>query len=112
MQRYDLPEVSVELILHGIPKKDIVLVELSFNSIRVITSQKLIEEQDVLVHLKNAGSKELYLKGFVLRIDDFPGKKAKFIVAIKFHPFSTYERYNDLEDRQYLKEILDGAKSA
>ena len=112
MQRYDLPDAGIELILHGVPHKNILLVELSFNSVRIITSLKLIEEQDVMVHLKNAGSKELFLKGFVLRIDDFPGKKAKYIVAIKFHPFSTYERYNDLEDRRYLKEILDKAKSA
>ena len=109
VERYDVPDAQVELLLMGDSHKENRLVDISFHTIRVITSLVLHEEQDVAVRLKTPLSKPLTLKGFVLRIDEFPGKKDKFIVAINFHPFSTYERYNNLEDRKILKTILDNA---
>jgi hypothetical protein len=106
-ERFDLPDAHIELILHGSSHRNIKLIDITFNSIRVITSLVVKEEQDLLIKIKIPYKQPLSLKGFVLRLDEVYNKKDKFMVTIKFHPFSTYERYNALEDRKALKDILD-----
>ena len=106
-ERFDLPDAHIELILHGSAHRNIKLIDITFNSIRVITSLVVKEEQDLLIKIKIPYKQPLSLKGFVLRLDEVYNKKDKFMVTIKFHPFSTYERYNALEDRKALKDILD-----
>ena len=79
-ERFDLPDAHIELILQGIAHRNIKLIDITFNSIRVITSLMVKEEQDLLVKIKIPYKQPLSLKGFVLRLDEVYNKHDKFIV--------------------------------
>jgi hypothetical protein len=109
MERYWLKEVKITLWVNTITCKDNNLVDISFNSIRLITTGSLREEQNVTIGIQVPYKKELSLKGYVLRVEEFSETKGHYMIAIKFHPFSTYDRFNSLDDRKTLKQILDKA---
>jgi len=111
MERYRLINARIELAAQDAVDLEVKLVDLSFNSVRLITALSLHEEQDVLVRILTSFSKTLSLKGYVIRVEDKAARDGQSVVAIKFHPFSTYDRFNTLDDRKKLKSIIEKAKT-
>ncbi len=109
MERYWLKEAKISLQFSTVTSQEIKLVDISFNSIRVILAESLREDQNVTIGIQVPHKKILFLKGYVLRVEEFSEKTGNYMVAIKFHPFSTYDRFNSLDDRKNLKQILDKA---
>jgi hypothetical protein len=106
MQRYSLPELKIVLKLSEGTFKAVKLVDISLNSVKFVAAFPLIEGQDIVIRFQFPQIKFFSMKGFTLRVEEFPETDRQHTIVVKFYPFSTYERYNLMENRKLLQKIL------
>ena len=80
------------------------LMDLSFSSISILSTYKLEEGTDVRLDIMSEQDTIDEITGYVVRCDSLGNKN---IMAIKFYPFSTMEKYNSMECYHKLKRLIN-----